>query len=57
MELAKKMAPRLRRGPAVELLHLQALQQGAGELIPVAVSKLGYIWGCCQGARLTKARF
>ena len=39
----KKMAPRLRRGPAVECKPLQALQQGAGERIPVAGSTLGHL--------------
>ena len=41
--LGKKMAPRLRRGPAVECELLQALQQGAGERIPVACSTLGHL--------------
>ena len=40
---AKKMAPRLRGGPAVEWLPLQLLQQGAGERIPVAAFKLGHV--------------
>ena len=44
----KKMAPCLRRGPAVELLPLQALQQGAGERIPVALPKLLQLRGHCQ---------
>jgi hypothetical protein len=37
---AKKMAPRLRGGPAVECYPFRLLQQGAGERIPVAVFKL-----------------
>lgn len=37
------MAPRLRRGPAVECEPLQALQRGAGERIPIAGSKLGHL--------------
>ena len=38
--VGKKMAPCVSRGPAVELLPLQAMQQGAGERIPVARLKL-----------------
>ena len=45
---AKKMAPCLHRGPAVELLPLQALQQGAGERIPVAIFTLWHLGGICQ---------
>jgi hypothetical protein len=36
------MAPRYRGGPAVEWKLLQAMQQGAGEQIPVAIVKIGH---------------
>ena len=39
---AKKMAPRLRGGPAVEWLPFRLLQRGAGERIPAAAFKLGH---------------
>ena len=40
------MAPRLRRGPAVECDYtFRLLQQGAGERIPVADSKLWHRYG------------
>ncbi len=48
-EKDKKMAPRLRRGPAVGFSPLQALQRGAGEHIPVADIKLGHPRPYCQG--------
>ena len=46
--VGKKMAPCFHRGPAVELLLLQAAQQGAGERIPVALATLLHMWGHCQ---------
>lgn len=47
------MAPCIRRGPAVEWLPLQALQQGAGERIPVARLQAIYCVDRCQGGQMT----
>ena len=47
------MAPRWRRGPAVEYELLQAVQQGAGEQNPAAPAKIGVNQPCCQGIDLS----
>lgn len=49
------MAPRLRRGPAVELLPLQAIATGGGGAYPRRSLETRVRNVCCQGA-LTMAR-